>query len=58
VLFILKIEGIFGRKNQTKSVERGTFLYIYSIDIDLTKHFVNFHLLKKFQIIIQKMKFT
>jgi len=28
VLFVLKIKGIFGKKIQPKSVERGSFLYI------------------------------
>jgi len=28
VLFVLKIEGIFGKKIQPKNVERGNFLYI------------------------------
>jgi len=28
VLFVLKIEGIFGKKNSSKSAERGNFLYI------------------------------
>jgi len=32
VLFVLKIEGIFEKKNQPKSAERGSFLYIYNID--------------------------
>jgi len=39
VLFVLKIKSIFGKKNPTKSVERGSFLYIHSIDIDYLKIF-------------------
>jgi len=34
VLLVFKIKGIFGKKISTqKCVERGSFLYIYSIDI-------------------------
>jgi len=46
VLFVLKIEGIFGkRKNQLKKAKMSYFyfIYIYSIDIDMKQNHFSFY---------------